>query len=296
MIKANEIISHYGIKDWYGDFYRPIIHVGSIEDMGTKENCLFWVSYNNLWQLTNVTSGVVICTKFSGPFNDNVTYLFVERPRDVFAKVIEDFFYVEEIKVVSNNAIIADNVLVGSSFSVGPFVVIESGCIIGDEVEIGAGTIIKKNTIIGNNVIIGANCTIGGVGFGYVNDQSGYKKQIRHIGNVVIEDYVEIGNNTCIDRAVIGSTVLQKNVKVDNLVHIAHGVNIGQNSLVIASAQIAGSVKIGKNCWIAPNCSIIQKIIIGDNVIVGIGSVVLKNIPDGGVVMGNPARAISRTE
>lgn len=105
-------------------------------------------------------------------------------------------------------------------------------------------TVILKDTIIEDNVVIGANNTIGGVGFGYEKDREGNFELIPHIGNVHIKRNVEIGNNTCIDRAVLGSTILEENVKVDNLVHIAHGVFVGRNSVVIANAMVAGSVNI----------------------------------------------------
>ena len=295
MPSVKEIIKKYRIQDWIGSLDRQVSRISAINDSELEHDCLVWSSSSNLEKLIDIRNSVVLCPWFEGPYNQDVTYLFVVDPRKVFAQVVEDFFYIPEPRKISNHASIDSGTVVGSSLSIGPFAIIESGCVIGDNVEIGSGTIIKKNTIIGNNVVIGANCTIGGVGFGYVDDVSGLKKQMRHIGNVIIKDFVEIGNNSCIDRAVIGSTILEKNVKVDNLVHIAHGVKIGENSLIIACAQIAGSVKIGRNCWIAPNSSIIQKVTLGNNVIVGIGAVVLKDVSDGGVVMGNPARNVRPT-
>ena len=148
------------------------------------------------------------------------------------------------------------------------------------------------NTIIGNNVTIGCNNTIGGVGFGYEKDEFGEYKLIKHIGNVVINDGVEIGNNTCIDRGVIGSTIIGENCKIDNLVHIAHGVNIGKNSLIIANSMIAGSVTIGKNVWIAPSTSVINGAKIGDNSMTGIGTVVIRDIGNNELHIGIPSKKI----
>jgi UDP-3-O-[3-hydroxymyristoyl] glucosamine N-acyltransferase len=289
---VSEIIFKYRIREWMGSIDREVSRISVLSDSALDHDCLVWLSSSNLDKLLEIKNSVVLCPWFDGPYNQEVTYLFVDDPRKIFADVIEDFFYIPEPRKISNLASIDSGTVVGSSFSIGAYAIIESGCVIGNDVEIGSGTIIKRNTIIGNNVVIGSNCTIGGIGFGYVADESGLKKLMRHIGNVIIGDFVEIGNNSCIDRAVIGSTILEKNVKVDNLVHIAHGVKIGQNSLVIASAQIAGSVNIGRNCWIAPNSSIIQKVTLGNNVTVGIGAVVLKDVTDGGVVMGNPARNV----
>ena len=146
------------------------------------------------------------------------------------------------------------------------------------------------NTIIGNNVTIGCNNTIGGIGFGYEKDEFGEYKLIKHIGNVVINDGVEIGNNTCIDRGVIGSTIIGENCKIDNLVHIAHGVNIGKNSLIIANSMIAGSVTIGENVWVAPSTSIINGISIGNNSMTGIGALIIKEIKDSELHIGSPAK------
>ncbi|MBK6527865.1 MAG: hypothetical protein IPG07_21340 [Crocinitomicaceae bacterium] len=109
---------------------------------------------------------------------------------------------------------------------------------------------------------------------------------------MIIKSNVEIGNNVCIDRAVLGSTLIGENVKIDNLVHIAHGVSIGKNSLIIANSMIAGSCQIGENVWVAPSSSILQKLVLADNSLIGMGSVVVKNVEANSVVAGVPARKI----
>ena len=171
--------------------------------------------------------------------------------------------------------------------------VIEENCSLGDFCVIDHNTVIKAGTVIGEYAKIGSNCTIGGVGFGYEQNDEGVYEMIPHIGNVLINNHVEIGNNVCIDRAVMGATILHEHVKVDNLVHIAHGVSIGKNSLVIANAMVAGSVEIGENSWIAPSASIKQKVTIGNNALVGLGSVVLKNVEDQSIVAGVPAKKMN---
>jgi UDP-3-O-[3-hydroxymyristoyl] glucosamine N-acyltransferase len=150
--------------------------------------------------------------------------------------------------------------------------------------------VLLKGTHVGDDVIIGCNNTIGGTGFGYEKNEAGNYTVMPHLGNVVIHNKVEIGNNTCIDRAVIGSTIIGENVKIDNLVHIAHGVVIGKNSLIIANAMIGGSTVIGENCWVAPSASIINKGQIGDQATVGMGAVVTKPVEKDATVAGNPAR------
>lgn len=138
----------------------------------------------------------------------------------------------------------------------------------------------------------GYSCIIGGPGFGYETDENGMPIRLPHLGNVVIGKNVELGSNVCIDRAVIGSTVIGDNVKIDNLVHIAHGAKIGKNTLIVAGSVIGGSCEIGENCFIGMNASIKNKVKIGNNVTIGAGAVVLKDVPDGETWVGNPARKL----
>ena len=146
--------------------------------------------------------------------------------------------------------------------------------------------------IKGKNIFIGENCSIGNDGFGVEKDDDGSWVKFPHYGNVILEDNVEISNNVCIDRGVLGDTIIRKGVKIDNLVHIAHNVIIDEHSCIVANAMIAGSVKIGKNCWIGPSSSIRNGVTVGNNVLVGIGSNVVKDIPDNVIVAGNPAKII----
>lgn len=136
------------------------------------------------------------------------------------------------------------------------------------------------------SVIVGKNTVIGGDGFGYARDVDGTLVRMPHRGNVIICENVEIGNNVCIDRAVIGSTYIGAGTKIDNLCHIAHGVKIGKNCLIVAGTIIGGSCEIGDNCFLGINCSIKNKVKIGNNVTVGMGAVVLKDVPDGLTVYG----------
>lgn len=180
------------------------------------------------------------------------------------------------------------------SYYIHPTSVVDEGCEIGLGTKIWHFSHIMSGCKLGENCNIGANCTIGGVGFGYEKDETGDYELIPHIENVIIKDNVEIGNNTTIDRAVMGSTVLEENVKVDNLVHIAHGVKIGRNSMIIANAMIAGSVELGENVWIAPSSSIINGVSIGKNTIIGMGTVILKQVGEKDVMIGNPGRSIKK--
>lgn len=136
------------------------------------------------------------------------------------------------------------------------------------------------------SVEIGQGAIIGGDGFGYVRQDDNTLLKMPHTGNVVIEENVEIGSNTCIDRAVVGSTIIGAGTKIDNLVHIAHGVKIGKNCLIVAGTVIGGSCEIGNNCFIGINASIKNKVKIGNNVTIGMGAIVLADVPDGVTVKG----------
>jgi UDP-3-O-[3-hydroxymyristoyl] glucosamine N-acyltransferase len=262
-------------------------------DIGNQDpHVLMWVNEKNIALLEKVEAGTIICSKEFQRYKSNCNYLIVENPRYSFKLVLENFFLPLPPLGISTSAMIHPGSLLGKDIYIGNFVTIEEGCSIGNNTSIGHNTVILKNTIIGNNVKIGSNNTIGGVGFGYERDKEGEFSLIPHIGNVVIGDQVEIGNNTCIDRAVIGSTLLGENVKVDNLVHIAHGVIIGKNSLIIANAMIAGSTVIGENVWVAPSVSILNKKIVEDNALIGMGAVVVKNVKAGDTIVGNPGKVL----
>lgn len=161
------------------------------------------------------------------------------------------------------------------------------------EAEINESTIINSTcTKIGKNVHIGANCVIGFEGFNYMRDKHHIPVLKNHTGGVIIENDVEIHSCTCIDRGLDSDTILHRNVKVDNLVYIAHDVEIGEGSLIAGGNVIGGCVKIGKNCFLGFNVSTKPEITIGDFSMVGMGSVVLYDIPEGEIWCGNPAHKL----
>jgi UDP-3-O-[3-hydroxymyristoyl] glucosamine N-acyltransferase len=277
-----------------------VLKVDTIDNSSFSLNSLGWCSDKNEELLHSVKGGtVIISTVLNDKLVDKtslpINLIVVQNPRFTFAEVLRHFFVKKlEFGKIHTSTVIDSSVSYNpKTCIIEPNVVIEANVQISDNVIIGANTVIKEGTVIGNHVKIGSNCTIGGVGFGYEPNEEGVYELIPHVGNVVINDRVEIGNNTCIDRAVMGSTFLDTEVKIDNLVHIAHGVQIGANSLVIANAMVAGSVKIGKNSWISPSASIRQKIEVGDNALVGLGSVVVKNVNDKDIVAGVPAKKIN---
>ena len=294
MVDIKEIIAYIGNCEFIGNQDILVSNIVQLNPDNKQEDVIYWCNDKSIENLKHCMFGVIICSlkaKELKLINSSANYILVDNPRLTFANVLSKFFVPEEDEPeISKSAIIHPSVKIGNNVFIGSNTVIEKECIIGDNVSIGHNTSILRKTTIGSNVKIGSNNTIGGVGFGYEKDESGNYKLLHHIGNVVISDFVEIGNNTCIDRAVLGSTMIHKNVKIDNLVHIAHGVIIGENSLIIANSMIGGSTIIGKNVWVSPSVSIINKGIVEDNALVGMGAVVVKRVEEETIVVGNPAK------
>lgn len=186
-------------------------------------------------------------------------------------------------------AYISDNVEIGDKTKIYPQVYIGDNVKVGKNTTIYSGAKIYHNCKIGDNTIIHAGAVIGADGFGFTQNDDGVYKKIQHMGNVIIEDDVEIGANTTIDRAVMGSTIISKGVKLDNLIMIAHNSIIGKNTAMAAQVGIAGSTKIGENCVFAGQVGIGGHISIGDRSQIGAQSGVISNTPSDSQIMGSPA-------
>ena len=184
---------------------------------------------------------------------------------------------------------------IGENVEIGTNVKIYPNCYIGDNVKIGdnatifPGCKIQSESIIGNHCVIHSGCVVGADGFGFSPDENGVFQKVPQIGNVILEDYVDVGAGTTIDRATLGSTIIRKGVKLDNQIQIAHNVEVGENTVIAAQTGIAGSSKIGKNCMIGGQVGIVGHIVIGDRVRIQAQSGIGKNIKDDEVLQGSPA-------
>ena len=190
---------------------------------------------------------------------------------------------------------IASGAYIGLGARVGDGVRIYPHCYIGDHVCIGKETVLFAGVRIEHDCVIGDYCrihggvVIGGDGFGFAPNSSKSYDKVAQIGNVIIENHVEIGANTTIDRATIGSTIIRKGAKLDNLIQIAHNVVIGENTIIAAQCGFAGSVKVGRNCMIGGQVGVVGHLTIGDNVKVAAQSGISGNVADGEIIMGSPA-------
>ena len=229
-----------------------------------------------------------------------------------FAKLLEAYNQFRQPKpIIDAQTSIASSAKVGENVYIGAFSCISDNAIIGTGVKIYPGAFVGENVRIGDNTtlfagvkiyadcVIGKNCTlhsgviIGSDGFGFApNSENNYSK-VPQIGNVILEDHVEVGSNTTIDRATLGSTIIRKGVKLDNLIQIAHNVEIGENTVIAAQTGIAGSTHIGKNCMIGGQVGIIGHLKIADGTKIAAQSGVGKDISEPNtIVQGSPAFGI----
>ena len=184
---------------------------------------------------------------------------------------------------------IGQNVIIGDNVKIYPNCFIGDNVVIGNNVTIFAGVNIYSETVIGNDCVLHSGVVLGSDGFGFVPKPDGTFDKIPQIGNVVLEDGVDVGANTTIDRATLGSTVIRRGVKLDNQIQIAHNVEIGENTVIAAQTGIAGSSKVGKNAMLGGQVGIVGHLTIGDNVRIQAQSGVTRNIKDDETIQGTPA-------
>lgn len=246
------------------------------------------------------------------PLPATLTLICVDDAYGAFAKLLEAYNQLRTPAAgIHPMAYVSPEAMVGNEVYIGPFVVISSRAKIGDGVKIYANSTIGDAVEIGSNTVvfagvriyadckIGKNCTlhsgviVGGDGFGFApNSENNYQK-VPQIGNVILEDHVEIGANTTIDRATLGSTVIRKGAKLDNLIQVAHNVEIGENTVIAAQTGIAGSTKIGKNCMIGGQVGIVGHISIADGTKIAAQSGVGSDIKEPNtIIQGSPAFSI----
>jgi len=219
-------------------------------------------------------------------------YIFVENPRYWFICCMKNFLIQNPLKGIHTTAIVESKI--PSSVHVGPYSYIEKNVKIGNNSIIHSNVHIHKNTSIGKNCIIDSNSVIGSDGFGYERNNDGKIEMFPHIGGIKIEDDVEIGANVCIDRGTINNTIIGNGTKIDNLVHIAHNVKIGKNCSIVANSLVAGSCILGNNVHVAMSVTIRDQIKVGNNAILGMGSIVTKDVSPNIIVIGIPAKPIKK--
>ena len=263
--------------------------------------------YNSYLYSTNA-SITIVKEDFHLEEEISTTLIRVKDPYKAFSTLLEYYNQVklnksgiEEPNFISDSAEYGENIYLGAftylgkNVKIGNDVKIYPNCYIGDNVVIGdntlifAGVKIYSETVIGSECVLHGGVVIGADGFGFNPNETGEYSKVPQIGNVIIEDKVDIGAGTTIDRATLGSTIIRKGVKLDNQIQIAHNVEIGENTAIAAQTGIAGSTKIGKNCLIGGQVGIAGHLTIGDRVKVQAQSGIGKNIHDDEMIQGSPS-------
>ena len=268
---------------------------------------LYHPKYEKYFSSTNA-SAIIVKPDFTKSRN-NITYIEVDEPDKAFAKIIVKYFpsnlsltgidksdSVDQSTKIGNNVALGKNVVIAGGSKIGSNVKIYHNVVIFENVEIGNSTVIFPNVTIresckiGKSVIIHAGSVIGSDGFGFNPDDKGVYHKVPQMGNVILEDDVDIGANVTIDRAALGSTIVKRGAKIDNLVQLAHNVVIGEDSVIAAQTGISGSTKIGNHCILAGQVGVAGHVEIGDNIILLAQSGASKSLKKPGLYFGYPAK------
>ena len=275
-----------------------------------KNSICFYENPKFIDELKDSSAGLILVpASFDADLKSNTNILKVDKPYIAFMILVKKWLELDtpEQKIkIAESAIIDETVSIGAKVSLGEYCVLAENVSIGNGTKIDANVIIKENVKIGNNcrifpnitiydnceigdnVIIHAGCVIGADGFGYLLHE-GIQNKIPQVGNVIIYDDVEIGANSTIDRATIGSTIIGKGTKIDNLVQVGHNCIIGENSILCAQAGLAGSTILGDVVYIAGQVGVAGHLKIDDGAMIGAQSGVTNNIPKGVRYLGTPA-------
>jgi UDP-3-O-[3-hydroxymyristoyl] glucosamine N-acyltransferase len=279
---------------------------------GTPESLTFLANPKYAPFIYETLASVAIVSQDFIPEQDlpsGLTLIKVADPYASFAKLLDYYntyrhqksgimpsAFVAESSTVEEEVYLGHHVVIEERCSVGKGSKLYSGVYIGDDAVIGEGCVlhpgvkILAGSVIGNHCTVHAGVIIGGDGFGFAPNSENQYNKVAQIGNVILEDHVEIGANTTIDRATLGSTIIRKGAKIDNLIQIAHNVEIGENTVIAAQTGIAGSTKIGKNCMIGGQVGIVGHIKIADGVKIaaqsGVSSSIIK---EDSIIQGSPA-------
>jgi len=306
----NELAEMIG-ADVVGNQQIEITGINKIEEAGSTE--ISFLHNPKYFDKISTTGAGAVIVPLDFTAENSVTLLKVAEPYMAFLKILKLFHPEQQIFKPGINAqtAVAESATIGLNPAIGAFVTICDDVTIGDNVRIAGNVFIGNNVKIGNDVMIYANCSIrencvlgnnvilqngaviGSDGFGFAPENSKYEK-IPQVGNVVIEDDVEIGANTVIDRATLGSTIICRGTKLDNLIQIAHNVKIGRNVVIAAQTGVSGSTQIGDHCMIGGQAGFVGHIKIGNGVMVGAQAGISGNVKDGSIITGTPARDMKK--
>ena len=291
-----------------GDPNIEVSKLAKIEE-GTKGSLTFLANpkYKS-YIYTTKSSITIVNSDFEPEEALSTTLIKVEDAYGAFTKLLEYYNQIklnksgiEQPSFISDSAkmgedlyvgaftYIGDNVKIGNNVKIFPNSYIGDNVVIGDNTIVFSGGKVYSDCVIGNNCVINSGAIIGADGFGFAPNEKGEYSKVPQIGNVILEDFVDIGAGTTIDRATLGSTIIRRGVKLDNQIQIAHNVEIGKNTVIAAQTGVAGSTKIGENCQIGGQVGIVGHITIGNNVKIQAQSGIGRHVKDNEVLQGSPA-------
>ena len=270
-----------------------LTQIASIDDL--KPNAISWIKKIDRYCLSDVDSKLncllVVDKAPIQPKKNELNLIVVKKPKMVFFEILNEYFVDNHKSVGIAKSAIVYTKNIGKNVFIGHNCYICADATIGDNVVINNNVVIECPTIIGNDCTIGSGTVIGNAGHGYYTHNKRLKK-VPDFGGVIIGNRVQIGSATCIARGTLSNTVIMDDTKIDNLCHIAHNVQIGKNCNIIALSMLAGSCIIGDNTYIAPGVLVMNQLSVGENSLLGMGSVVTKDIEANKVVVGVPAKII----
>jgi UDP-3-O-[3-hydroxymyristoyl] glucosamine N-acyltransferase len=288
-----------------GDPDVEIVRVAAIDEAGPGD--LTFVSNRKyISHIPGTRASAIILGEDIPPVS--IPSLRTQDPYLAFARALEIFFIpLRPLSGIHATAVIAERVVIGQNVSIGAYAVIGSGCkigsgvtihphvvlypevSIGDDAEIHSFAIVREQCRIGNRVILQNGVVIGGDGFGFAPTKDGTFYKICQTGRVLIEDDVEIGANTTIDRAAVGDTIIRRGAKLDNLVQVGHGAQVGEHSVLAAQVGLAGSTRLGKGVWVGGQAGFAGHLEVGDGAIITAQSGTSHDVAAGAMVSGSPA-------
>lgn len=296
-----------------GDSSYLVSGVDTLELAGAKD--VSFLANSKYRELIDHSQAGIICIDPITPKIEGKNYLISDNPSRTFQKIVELFlitpYNYSGFQGIHSTAVIHPSSIISHGVDIGPYVVIDQGCIIGprtrimSHVSIGSGVhigedclihshaVIREKTVIGNRVILQPGAILGSCGFGFTTSSKGWHSKLDQLGNVIIDDDVEIGSLTTIDRARFKATKIQENTKIDNLVQIAHNVELGPSNLIVSQTGIAGSTKTGRNVVIGGQSGIVGHIEIGSGIMIASKGGVSKSMKIPGKYAGVPVMPLA---
>lgn len=300
MIKAREIQELFDVKNIPYEFIgNSEVDINFFSSIYTyKIGTLSWIRDKDTFVEHELNgtgyTALIITPEMKDMITADATFIVETDPKEVFFEIVDTYWGEDDERKIASTAVIEDGATLGINISVGHHCFISKDAVIGDNCVLCANVVLMGKISIGNNCYIGPGVNIGVEGFGF-NTGTDNVAHYRHYGGVTIGNGVFVGANTCICRGAIDDTYIEDYVKINNLCHIAHNDVIGKRTVITAGTVIMGSIHIGEGCWIS-SATLRDQISVGNKSVVGMGSVVTKNVGDNTTVVGVPAKSVIRHE